>query len=78
MPVIAATGSCLDEAGGPDSLYVNPDDVQDLAMKLNKVLNDEDLRQEMIAKGREYSANFDDRTLADQIITVYKNTLHHA
>ncbi|MGZ3777679.1 MAG: glycosyltransferase family 4 protein, partial [Mucilaginibacter sp.] len=37
-PVIAATGSCLEEAGGPDSLYVDPDDEKDLAEKVNMVL----------------------------------------
>jgi glycosyltransferase involved in cell wall biosynthesis len=77
-PVIAATGSCLEEAGGPDSLYVGPDDVQDLTGKLNLVLGDESLRRKMIVKGKEYSANFDDERLAHQIMTVYKNILHHA
>ena len=28
IPVVAATGSCLEEAGGPDSIYVHPDDIK--------------------------------------------------
>lgn len=77
-PVIAATGSCLEEAGGPDSLYSSPDDEEDLAIKINLVLNYDGLREKMIAKGREYSRNFDDDKLAAQLMAVYQNTLQDA
>jgi len=70
-PVIAATGSCLEEAGGPDSLYIDPDDAAGLAAKLMMVLGDENLRQKMITRGKEYSRNFDDDKLAAQMMAVY-------
>ena len=72
-PVIAAKGSCLEEAGGSGSLYVDPDDHADLAKKINHVLSDEQLRQKMIAKGKEYSLNFEDEKLANQLIQIYNN-----
>lgn len=78
VPVIAATGSCLEEAGGPDSLYVSPDNHSDLAEKINLVLNDETLREKMIAKGLAYSRNFDDRKLAAQYMALYQKLLNHA
>jgi glycosyltransferase involved in cell wall biosynthesis len=77
-PVIAATGSCLEEAGGLDSLYINPDDEVDLAEKLNRVLNDGDLRQNMITKGSTYAANFTDDELSLQLMQLYQNILNHA
>jgi glycosyltransferase involved in cell wall biosynthesis len=77
-PVIAATGSCLEEAGGPDSLYTNPDDAQDLATKINLVLTYPDLREKMITKGYEYSRNFDDDKLAAQLMAVYQKITTHA
>lgn len=77
-PVIAATGSCLEEAGGPYSLYTDPDDHADLADKINRVLTDEQLRNTMITKGRAYAENFDDEKLAGQLMTVYQNILQHA
>ncbi|HEX8023186.1 glycosyltransferase family 1 protein [Mucilaginibacter sp.] len=77
-PVIAATGSCLEEAGGPDSLYVNPDDDASLAEKLNRVLSDDRLRQNMITKGRAYAANFTDDKLSRQLMQLYQNILNHA
>lgn len=77
-PVIAATGSCLEEAGGPDSLYVSPDDDTNLAEKLNKVLSDDGLRQHMITKGRTYAANFTNDKLSLQLMQLYQNILNHA
>ncbi|MFB9845325.1 glycosyltransferase family 4 protein [Mucilaginibacter ginsenosidivorans] len=78
VPVVAATGSCLEEAGGTYTQYAPPDDVNMLTEKLNLVLGDEELRQKMITRGREYSANFDDKTLAGQMFDIYKNILQNA
>ncbi|WP_342647762.1 glycosyltransferase family 1 protein [Mucilaginibacter sp. CSA2-8R] len=78
VPVIAAKGSCLEEAGGPHSLYVDPDDELDLAKKINKVWNTPALRQEMMLKGFEYCYNFNNEKLAAQLIQVYQKTLSYA
>ena len=72
-PVIAAKGSCLEEAGGDSSVYVDPNDPIDLADKLNAVMSNEQLREKMIAKGKEYSLNFEDAKLADQLMKLYKS-----
>lgn len=78
VPVIAAKGSCLEEAGGPDSLYADPDDEQELAKHINRIWNSPAVRQQMIAKGFDYARNFDDEKLADQLMQLYQNTLNHA
>ncbi|RZA01404.1 MAG: glycosyltransferase family 1 protein [Sphingobacteriaceae bacterium] len=77
-PAIAAAGSCLEEAGGPNSLYVNPDDAAGLAANINKVLKDETLRQQMAEKGRQYAAEFAEEKLSLQLMQLYTNTLNHA
>lgn len=77
-PVIAATGSCLEEAGGPNSLYVDPDDEKGLAEKVNLILTDSGLKQAMIKSGLEYATNFNDDKLALQLQQLYTNTLNHA
>lgn len=71
VPVIAATGSCLEEAGGPDSLYVNPDDEQDMAEKLNAVLAGSLLAQRMVTAGKAYSRRFESARLAADLMRVY-------
>ncbi|CAM3640841.1 glycosyltransferase family 1 protein [Mucilaginibacter galii] len=78
VPVIAAKGSCLEEAGGPDSLYTDPDDEQELAKHINRIWNSPAVRQQMIAKGFDYARNFDDEKLAGQLMQLYQNTLNHA
>ncbi len=40
-PVIASNSSCLDEAGGEDSSYFNPNDANDLAERIVRVLDQE-------------------------------------
>jgi glycosyltransferase involved in cell wall biosynthesis len=72
-PVIAATGSCLEEAGGPDSLYTDPDNHIELAEKIHLVMTDNELRKKMIAKGREYALNFEDNELAAEMMNLYQN-----
>lgn len=77
-PAIGATGSCLEEAGGPDSLYTDPDNEFQLAGLIMQVLGDESLRQNMISKGLAYSRNFADDKLAAQHAELYKTVLNHA
>ncbi|QJD94926.1 glycosyltransferase family 4 protein [Mucilaginibacter robiniae] len=77
-PVIAAKGSCLEEAGGPHSLYVDPDDEQELATTISQVLHNEELRNRMITQGLTYARQFNDEALAEQYMQLYKNTLTYA
>jgi glycosyltransferase involved in cell wall biosynthesis len=78
VPVIAATGSCLEEAGGPDSLYVNPDDENDLAGKIKLVLANDQLQKQMIAKGLIYAQKFENKLLSNQLMQLYINLVNHA
>ena len=74
-PVIGCTGSCLEEAGGPSSLYVSPDDSAALAEAIQRVLTDEDLRTKMIADGRCYAQRFDAEKLTMQMLHLYASTI---
>ncbi|MCD8270629.1 MAG: glycosyltransferase family 4 protein [Parabacteroides sp.] len=72
VPVIAATGSCLEEAGGPNSLYTDPNNEHELGSLINAVLSDNNLAESMRKNGREYLKQFEDKKLADDIINIYK------
>lgn len=75
IPVIAATGSCLEESGGPDSIYVNPNDEEELASRINEVLSDEQKHVSMMLKGLTYTQRFSDQTIAENLIRIYKSIL---
>ncbi len=75
VPVIAATGSCLEEAGGPASIYVAPDDANALATQLNRVLADAQLRETMKTAGLNYVQRFNNELLAQQMMDCYLKTI---
>jgi glycosyltransferase involved in cell wall biosynthesis len=72
VPVIASTGSCLREAGGPETIYVNPDDEQEMCDRLKAVFSDSALRKRMVTSGREYIKKFEPAVIADQMLRIYK------
>lgn len=75
LPVVAATGSCLEEAGGPDCLYVSPDDSKGLAeaVKALSVISKE--RQERIIRSQQYVKRFENNDVAGQVLKLYKQIL---
>lgn len=76
VAAIGAKGSCLEEAGGPHSLYTNPDDEQELAKLINRVLRNKQLKEEMILKGYEYAHIFDDEKLSNQLFNLYQKVIN--
>ncbi len=50
-PVITSNVSSMPEAGGDAALYVDPENVSDIAEKIEKLITDEKLRAELIEKG---------------------------
>lgn len=72
VPAIGCKGSCLEEAGGPGSIYVDPDDPRQMARAIEQVLTDEALRRRMVDEGRAYAANFTDEKLCRELSAVYK------
>ncbi len=57
-PVICSNASSLSEVGGEAVEYFNPRDAEELAKKIKLLLNNENLRQEFIRKGKERAKKF--------------------
>ena len=74
LPVVAATGSCLEEAGGPAQLYVPPTDDEAMAQALLQAL-DPDRRRQMVAEGRAYVARFAPDSAARQVMECYEELM---
>ena len=75
IPVIAATGSCLEEAGGPGSIYIHPTDQEGLAKAVQQIQSNETLRATMIDAGKKYAAQFTERRQAAQLMELYRKLL---
>ena len=71
LPVVACTGSCLEEAGGPHSRYVGPDDVIGMAEALKMSLRGARGRMERIERSREYIRRFEGNDVASQVAELY-------
>jgi glycosyltransferase involved in cell wall biosynthesis len=78
IPVIAAAGSCLEEAGGSGSIYIRPDDEKGCAVAINSVLNDPGKKQEMVDAGIEYVRKFSDVLIARKLMRLYNNLYDNA
>ncbi len=75
LPVVACTGSCLEEAGGPDSLYVDPDDEQAMAHAISQVLKGAKGREERILRSQAYIRKFEGNDVARQVAELYQRLL---
>ena len=75
VPVIAATGSCLEEAGGPGALYVDPDDVDGYVDYARQLINDPYTGRGMVTAGREYIKRFSPDNFARGIMDTYARAL---
>lgn len=72
LPVVACSGSCLEEAGGPDCLYVKPDDVEGMANAVMQMINNEEDRNERILRSQEYVQKFKGTNVASQVFDLYE------
>lgn len=75
LPVLVANNTCLPEVGGNAVLQFDPFDINDISVKLKLVLDDEELRKNMIARGQERLKTFSWQQTASQLIELFKNVL---
>lgn len=70
--VIAAKGSCLEEAGGNGALYVDPLNINEITNAINYLLENQNLRKELVKKGIEHLKQFEPALLVNKIVTLYE------
>ena len=75
LPVVACTGSCLEEAGGPDSLYVGPDDDEAMAHAISQVLYGAEGRERRIELSQAYVERFENTGAAQRFANLYREIL---
>lgn len=74
-PVVVATGSCLEEAGGELTPAVSPDDHDALAFELSRLISDSCHRSDVIEAGRRHAATFSDSRMVQEIYETYNKAI---
>lgn len=76
LPVVGATGSCLEEAGGADQLYVHPDDTTTMTQHLLRLASSPEERAERAAKGKAYVQRFLGQQQAKRLRAIYEQVVN--
>lgn len=71
-PVITSKNSSLSEVGGDAVLYVDPENVEDIKAKLESLMLDEQLRNDLIQKGFKQASKFSWENSAQKTAEVYQ------
>jgi len=74
-PVVCSNASCFPEIAGSAALYFNPEEPEDIAVAMEKVLYSEQLTEELIERGKERVSNFSWDKTAQETINVYNNLI---
>jgi glycosyltransferase involved in cell wall biosynthesis len=75
IPIIAATGSCLEEAGGDAAIYVDPNNIDKMAEAINSMAIDQNLRNKLIVNGKKQILKFQTKKLMGEMMEVYEGMM---
>jgi Glycosyltransferase len=74
-PVITSNSSSLPEAGGKNSVYINPENFEDIKAKILFLWNNEAERKRRADKGFLYAENFRDEIIATELMKIYREVI---
>ncbi|WP_265130773.1 glycosyltransferase family 4 protein [Chryseobacterium oranimense] len=72
---ITSNTSCLPEAGGKDSVYIDPNNYVDIGTKIKFLWENESERKRRVEKSFEFVQKFNDEPIAAQLMELYKKNL---
>jgi glycosyltransferase involved in cell wall biosynthesis len=75
LPVIVSNVASLPEVVGDAGLLIDPHDVDELTVAMWRVLNDDELRQEMKGKGLQQAGRFSWTRAARETLDIYRLAL---
>lgn len=76
LPILVSNNTCLPEVGGDAVITFDPFDIDDMTIKIKNVLDDAQLRSEMINKGQKRLKLFSWRLSAYQLIDVFRKAVN--
>lgn len=76
VPVITSSIASMPEVAGDGALLVNPYSVDSIKEGIQKVIDEESLREGLIIKGLENIKRFEPRAIANQYLEIYKKVIN--
>jgi glycosyltransferase involved in cell wall biosynthesis len=74
-PVITSNVSCLPETAGGAAILCTPNDIDELGFQIKTLLENENLRNDLILKGDERARLFHPEYFAEKMISLYQGIL---
>lgn len=74
-PVVSSNATCLPEIYGDAAHYFDPTNINDMAQKIDEVLNNKKLRVDLVAKGKKQLTKYSWLRMAEQTLAVYQQVL---
>ena len=74
-PVLTSNTSSMPEVGGDAVLYADPNNVDQIAQQLLRLLDDEELRKELVEKGRAQRQKFSQKKSSADFYNLYSEML---
>lgn len=75
VPVITSITSSMPEVAGDAALLVNPENPQEIADAITRVVSDNQLRESLCRKGVERASHFSWRVMAQNYLDLYKTVI---
>jgi len=72
-PTVVSNTTSLPEVCSDASLYVNPKNIEDIALKINQVLASKDLQHQLIEKGKKRVLSFSWKKAANELLYILKS-----
>lgn len=78
VPVLTSNCSSMPEVGGDAVLYATPDNVDEVASQIKRMISDEALRQDLIAKSKIQIQKFDPKVTTQALYDLYTELMKEA
>lgn len=76
IPVIVSKIKVMPEVVGDAALLIDPHDVEGLGIAMHRLLTDQDLKDDLIAKGYKRAAHFSWAEAAQETLSVYRKVIN--
>ncbi len=75
-PVITSNVSCLPETAGDAAVLCSPDNIEELGATIQKILSNNDFRNNLIQKGKTRSEEFQPKKYVENLISLYTKIIN--